>query len=520
MRPGTLLRLALAGTRTDTLRVVLTALSAALAALAAYVALTVLAIDPPSVGDARQPGWADQYTSPLLAEPGLRPGVAFTLLMMTVPVLALAGQCARIGAPGRDRRLAAVLLAGATPRQTRWIAVAETGLASLVGTAAGLALYVLLRALLHSPDAMGRLPLPTDVLPSPAALAAVLLGLPLVAAFAAVVMLRRVTVSPLDLDRRAGRRGPPRVWPGVLLVFGLIVAVTATPALDWYVGNGHELPGRTLPVVLAVGGLSAILGVVLGTGWISHVAGRLLHRFARRPAPLIAARQLQADPWNGSRTFAALLTCAVFASGTAAVRAYFVAQREATAAQSRLIEETPGIAVSYSTVEMDGFYVGTTDLISAAVFVATLVALAGLLVALAGGVVARRRTHAALAASGVPRSVLGRVLAWQTLAPVVPAVLLALGAGTLLGRGYATEATANGAHIRTCDGGPDQCGGREGIREHGYTIELPDIVRQAEVPWADLALYGSVTFALVLAAVGVGLLFLRAGTSVEELRTG
>ncbi|WP_435871170.1 hypothetical protein [Micromonospora aurantiaca (nom. illeg.)] len=114
MRPGTLLRLVLAGTRTDIARVVLTAVSAALATLAGLAALTVLSVVKPSGDEGLN---SDQYTNALLREPGLRPGVAFALLLLCVPVLGLAGQCARLGAPGRDRRLAAFRLAGATPGQ-------------------------------------------------------------------------------------------------------------------------------------------------------------------------------------------------------------------------------------------------------------------------------------------------------------------------------------------------------------------------------------------------------------------
>ena len=56
------------------------------------------------------------------------------LLLLALPVLALAGQCIRLGAPARDRRLAAIRLAGATPRQAVLIAVAETVAAGLLGS--------------------------------------------------------------------------------------------------------------------------------------------------------------------------------------------------------------------------------------------------------------------------------------------------------------------------------------------------------------------------------------------------
>lgn len=108
MSPLTLVRLALAGTRVDTVRVVLTAFSAALAALSILAALNVLAIGPLIQGHVNSDEWAQQYSSPLLREPGLRPGVILTFVLLTVPVFALAGQCVRLGAPARDRRLAAI----------------------------------------------------------------------------------------------------------------------------------------------------------------------------------------------------------------------------------------------------------------------------------------------------------------------------------------------------------------------------------------------------------------------------
>lgn len=124
MKPGTLVRLALAGTRSDTVRVALTGLAAGLATLAYLAALTVIAIPTVNGGGRVSP----QYRPALIAEAGLRPGVVIVLVLLTVPVLALAGQCALLGAPSRDRRLSAIRLAGASPGQAVAIAATETGL--------------------------------------------------------------------------------------------------------------------------------------------------------------------------------------------------------------------------------------------------------------------------------------------------------------------------------------------------------------------------------------------------------
>ncbi|WP_210732782.1 ABC transporter permease [Streptomyces sp. RKND-216] len=496
LKPAALLRLALAGTRTDTLRAALTALGAAVGGLAALCAATVLAIDPPGPFGAAQPGSAQHYSSALLRQPGLRPGVVLALLMMTLPVLALLGQCARIGAPARDRRLAAVRLAGATPRQVRVIAATETGLSALVGTVAGLGAFLVLRAVLHDPGPDGRLPFPTDVLPSPLAFGAVVLGLPGLAALTAVVLLRRAVVSPLGVTRRARRRGAPRPWPAALIALGLALATLAqfTPliALDRPAGP----PVGVALFALFGGGICCVLGVVLGAGWITHTAGRVLHRYARGPAALVASRRLREDPWSGSRAFAAVLTCVVVGAVAAGVRELFAALVAARAEVQRRSDIRAGREPTGLGGSDADFYLGTMDLVQVAVLLSLVVATLGLIAALAEGVVSRRGAHAALAATGVPRRVLRRVVAWQTFAPLVPATALALTVGTLLARGYGHEYEALGSKPSF------------------------HVVREAAVPWAELGLYGAVTLALAGGAVAVGWAFLRSGTSVEDLRTG
>ncbi|WP_202917896.1 hypothetical protein [Streptomyces taklimakanensis] len=400
--------MALAGTRTDTLRVALTAFGVLLAALAVFSALNVLAIEAPA-GLGPEDGsasWSDRYTNALLREPGLRPGVATALLMLGIPVLALAGQCARLGAPARDRRLAAIRLAGATPRQTTAVAAAETAVASLLGTLGGLVVYLIGHEVLHRPDAEGRLRLPTDVLPSAPAMAATVLGLPLLAAATAAVMLRRVTVDPLGVVRRTRSKGTPKPWPAVPLVLGVGAFFAYEGLWTWYDETRDPSFAFPLPLVLLFGGgLLAALGIVLGTGWISHTTGRVLHRLARRPAPLLAARRLLADPWHGSRTLAALLVAVVFGAGALAVRSYFTVMDEARREAWRLQAEAAGEtgAVGYGA---DSFYLRSMDLVDTAVIVALVIAAGGMLVAVAEAVVARRRAHAALTASGVPRPVL------------------------------------------------------------------------------------------------------------------
>ncbi|RZT82098.1 FtsX-like permease family protein [Micromonospora violae] len=506
MRPATLVRLALAGTRTDTARVVLTALSALLATLAGLAALTVLAIEKPA-GDA----WAqsEQYRNALLREPGLRGGTAFALLMLMVPVLALAGQCARLGAPARDRRLAALRLAGATPGQVTRLVVLETGVAALLGTLAGLGVYLVGRDLLHRPDARGQLALPTDVLPSTGALAGVVLGLPVVAALATALMLRTVTTSPLGVTRKAARERGPGPWAGLLIGFG-VVSFAMVRSVAFRLDSNGEL-AWLLPMLFVVGALVAMVGVVIGTGWISYHCGRLLRRYARRPAALLAAGRLMADPWAGSRTFAALLAALIFGGGAAAQRAYFATKDEIEREQSRLLGADFG---------GNPFYLSTMDLVDGAVAVAILIAAGGLIVALVEGIVARRRAYAALVATGVPRATLGRSVAWQALAPAVPAILLALSVGTVLGRGLGGETVSTGvSSTGVCEATAALCDDPATRDQYTRIVYSPDVQRAVPVPLEHLAWLGAGAVVAVLLTIGVGLLFLRASTAMDELRT-
>jgi len=529
VRPAALLRLALAGNRTDTVRILLTAFAAALATLSMLAAATVYAIRPrgdaalreaaglaptkegvPGVEPAPD-GYAYQYTHNLLVEPGLRPGVALGLLLLCIPVLALAGQSARLGAPARDRRLAQIRLAGATPRQAVAVAVAETGLAALAGTAAGMAAYAAGRVLLHRPDASGRLPLPTDTLPPLWTLLAVGAGLPLLAALSAALLLRRVAFTPFGVARRHRTR-PPRPWPGLLILAGIAAFAAVQPVVRAYAWSGRPMPGWVLPVLLGGGGALATIGVVLGTAWISQAAGRVLHRVARSPAALLAARRLMADPWAGGRVFAAMLAAVVVGAGAAGVRAWFTAEFDAREEVSRANARAAG----WEYVPGDtSFYTSSLDLVDAAVTVALVIAGLGLLVYLVEGLVSRRRAYAALVATGVPRRTLARSVGWQMLAPAVPAIVLALVVGTAIMRGLVREVRA-GSWMQFCTVDDEsRCGeGSPFLR----TFEI-DVVRPVEVPYAELAQVGAVALAAVAVTVGVGLLFLRASTDVTELRT-
>ncbi len=68
-----------------------------------------------------------------VTEGGLRIGVVTGALLLVVPVLALTVQALRMGSVARDRRMAALRLAGATPNEVRAVAAAEAARAAALG---------------------------------------------------------------------------------------------------------------------------------------------------------------------------------------------------------------------------------------------------------------------------------------------------------------------------------------------------------------------------------------------------
>ncbi|MFJ9421368.1 FtsX-like permease family protein [Streptomyces sp. NPDC101249] len=386
-------------------RIALTALGAALATGLALAAVALSALR----GRHRIP-----VGGGLLDGAGERSGVIVALLLLLVPVLGFLGQCARVGAVRRDRRLAGLRLAGATPWQVRRIAALETGLACLLGSVAGTAV------------AVGLLPWAASGAVAWAGGALVLLGMPVLGALAGALALRRVVVSPLGLVRRvrpSGGRGPGLLFAGGVLLVVVVTLVAVATASRGTPGSG-QAPLIVFGLVLAVGA-----GSVWLTGAVARLTGRWLAARTGSVATLIAAERLRDDPWSAARGHAAVLLVTVAGTGLLGVRRAFVA----------LLDDP-----STHLVADRSFYLGGLDLTGAAIGVALALVLSGLAVGAAESVAARRHGLAAQSAAGVPRAVLGRALLLETALPLAPAVLLAGLGGTAIGLGY--DALARAGH--------------------------------------------------------------------------
>lgn len=233
---STLARLAAAGGRTDTLRIALTVLGTAATTLVLLLAAAVASIRPSD----------GPYSLRVLVEPGLRTGVIVVLLLMCVPLFAFVGQCARVGAPQRDRRLAALRMAGGTPSDVLRIVALESGLTATGGALLGALTYGILHVFIRAPeisglserelippqnnegwalyDAGGGTVFPVDVIPHTFLIVLALALVPVAATLGSMVALRRVTFSPFGVLQTQPRR-PPTIVPVVLFLVGAISLV-------------------------------------------------------------------------------------------------------------------------------------------------------------------------------------------------------------------------------------------------------------------------------------------------------
>ncbi|MFI1562967.1 ABC transporter permease [Streptomyces sp. NPDC020490] len=353
----------------------------------------------------------------LLDQPGTRDGVVTALLLLLIPVFGFLGQCARVGAVHRDRRLA-----GAAPARTRRIAALESGLACLAGSAVATAFWSLsLLRLWHRPDPLAW---------AGTALVAVLV--PVLGAAVSALALRRVVASPLGRLRRVRPDARPgralRVAAGLLTVPAVCVAAApfaGTPfrsALFGFV----VAPLAVFSLCLLVGASAVWLA-----GWSSRTLGGLLAARAQRPALLIAAERLRDDPWSAARTHAAVLLVTVVGTGFVGVRQVLLTDLRASARKGEL-----GMSMSY--------YTNGIDLTATAVLVALAIVLSALAVGTAESVATRRRGLAAQTAAGVPHAVPARALLLETALPLAPAVAVAGAGGMAIGVWYASV-TEHGA---------------------------------------------------------------------------
>ncbi len=225
--------------------------------------------------------------------------LAVVALAILTPVLIFIGTATRLSAARREERFAAMRLAGATRKQVSLIAAIESTAAAVLGTAIGFGLFFLLRIPVAGIPFIGQPFFPSELALSLPDILLVATGVPLFAAVAARMALRRVNISPLGVTRRVTPK-PPGVWRVVPLLLGLA-------ELGFWETRGHpaSIQGQIQAFVTSFALI--IIGLFIAGPWLTMATARLMARWTSRPGTLIAARRIGDDPRAAFRSVSGLV---------------------------------------------------------------------------------------------------------------------------------------------------------------------------------------------------------------------
>lgn len=209
-------------------------------------------------------------------------------VMMVIPLLSLAGAAARLGLSRRERDLARLRLLGATGGQVRGgtllVQCAYAVLGALMGAVGYVATLPAWGSLRFTGHSLG---IDNMWLGLPLLLLALTVVVTL-AGVSAATALQRVAVTPLGVSRQAL---PAKVhWiRAVALVAVLVVWMSLGSSL---MGGGTAVALTITLIFFAIGGFMINLVGPL----MMWVLGAIMHKFARRPAMLLASRRIMNDP--------------------------------------------------------------------------------------------------------------------------------------------------------------------------------------------------------------------------------
>jgi hypothetical protein len=222
------------------------------------------------------------------------------VLAVLFPMLVLISTATRLAADRREERFAALRLVGGTPGDIRIVASIEAMISAFLGAVLGTAIFLLIRPALAGAALVGTQYFESDLTPTVAGYVVMLVGVPVAAAIAALVSLRRVQISPLGVSRRATPK-PPTFWRLIPLVIGLGVFGYG---LSQTTRNGIGAPAYP-------GLLLTMIGLVIAGPWLTAWSAWLFSRFAHGSSALLAARRLADNPKGAFRAVSGL-TLAVF----------------------------------------------------------------------------------------------------------------------------------------------------------------------------------------------------------------
>lgn len=268
--------------------------------------------------------------------------LSVTAAALLFPVLIFIGTATRFAAARREQRFAAMRLVGATPRQVSTVSSVESTVAAVAGTAVGFGVFYLFRPLLTAVSLTGARFYASDLTLTPVDILLVALGIPLAAAVAARLALRRVRISPLGVSRRVTPK-PPRVYRMIPLVAGIA-------ELAYFVGRRPDTTaGQTRAYLTGI--FLMMAGLVIAGPWLTMIGSRVMARRAGRPATLIAGRRLADDPKSGFRAISGLVlalfvTSAAIGTITTEIAERGVPRGTAASRDTLVGERVPGVPLA------------------------------------------------------------------------------------------------------------------------------------------------------------------------------
>jgi hypothetical protein len=227
----------------------------------------------------------------------------FGAIVLLFPLLVLVSTATRLATARREERFAAMRLVGATPGQINVIASVDAVIGSLAGTLAGAGIFLAVRPALAGIALSGARFFPYLVTPTLGGYLALVVGVPIAAAAASLVSLRRVRISPLGVSRKVAPPAP-RSWRLIPIAGGLALFIDSIAGFSGPTINRQQNPDFR-PVFLGL--ILTMVGLVLSGPWLTMQIARLLGRAAPGPSSLLASRRLAANPKGGFRAVSGLV---------------------------------------------------------------------------------------------------------------------------------------------------------------------------------------------------------------------
>jgi hypothetical protein len=234
--------------------------------------------------------------APEVFTPFFRYAFGVGVVAILFPILVLISTATRLATARREERFAALRLVGGTPADIRVIAAVESVVSAFGGAVLGIVLFLLVRPAIAGAALIGPRYFAATVNPTVWAYAAILAGVPLVAAVAALISLRRVQVSPLGVSRRAAPK-PPTAWRLTTLVIGAALYIAGLAA------TSH----KSIGVAVYPGLIVTMIGLVVAGPWLTAQAARMFGSVSRGSSGLLATRRLAENPKTAFRSVTGLV---------------------------------------------------------------------------------------------------------------------------------------------------------------------------------------------------------------------